>query len=164
MEQLQVRVESVEEKLDEERGKQEASKSEAVSASAENEQLAKTIEEQQQKLEEAEEALARERSTSASEIERIRSDQEREDEKRKEDVDRRIRIGLMIAAIVCLIAAIALPLAGVISVSAALIGGGVVIPLLVARLIEKSRWAWTILFVLAVIALVVGVIPLVTKN
>ncbi len=160
MESLQGRVEAMEGRLDDEREKHVMSAAEIATVEEGKRELEARVAEQEQELKEGREALDRERSLSAEEIERLKSEQE---DKERQDAEVRIkrrRALTVLLAVIVLLVAIGLFVGDVISAGAAILGGGMVAALLIAPFIEKSKWAWRAGFLLGVLAVIVAVIPL----
>jgi hypothetical protein len=160
MESLQGRVETMEERLDDEREKHVMSAAEISAAEEGKLELEARVVEQEQELREGREALDRERSLSAEEIERLKSEQEDKARQKAKDRMKRRRALTVLLAVIVLVVAIGLFVGGVISAGAAILGGGMVAALLVAPFIEHSKWAWRFGFLLGVLAVIVGVLPL----
>jgi hypothetical protein len=154
------RFESMEEELRRERDKHEGTQAEARGSEEERQALERALAEERERLSQREADLQRERAASADEIDKLKEQLGTDERERTMRREQRKKAAVVAAAILIAIVSIVLRATGVISIAAALLGGGTVIALLVGPRVEHSKWAWTVIFVLAVLAVLLAVLPL----
>ncbi len=157
---LNTRLEAMETKLNAEQDERAESIAAADAIRIEQRVTEEALNDERRRAEELKADLHRERASSEREIERLKREMKDAETERLNKRNRRVQAIPLFSACLLAMAAVILRLTGTISLAATLVGGGCAVALLIGRQLEKSRWAWTVAFGLAVVGVALALLPL----